>query len=62
MKNEIGKITASSTFQSGDLKGTDHSEDVGICVKTSKWILKKQNMRAWKGCIQFRTRTSGEIL
>ena len=39
----------------GKSKERDHSEDLGIDGRILKWILKKQNWRAWTSFIWLRT-------
>jgi hypothetical protein len=49
--------------QGGNIKNTDHLEDLGIYGKiTLKLILKKQDQRVWMGSITLMTGTSGRLL
>jgi ribosomal protein S26 len=45
------------------LKGTDHSEDVGVDGKIiSEWILGKLSGKVWTGCMKVRTGTNDRLL
>jgi hypothetical protein len=47
----------------GNLKGRDHSKDLGVDGKiTSEWILEKQGGKAWSGLIWLRIGTSDGFL
>jgi hypothetical protein len=50
-------------FQSENLKGRDHLEDLGVYGKIIlEWILGKYGGEVWTGCIWLRIGTSGRIL
>jgi hypothetical protein len=47
-------------FWSENLKGSDHSEDLGVDGKIIlEWILGKLGGKMWTGCIWLRIGTSG---
>jgi hypothetical protein len=59
----MGEVRNSYEVLSENLKGRDHSEDLGVDVKIiSEWILKKQTGRVWMGCIWRRIWTSDGML
>jgi hypothetical protein len=43
-----------SKFWSENLKGRDHSEDLGIDGEILEWILWKWGVNMWTGCIWLR--------
>jgi hypothetical protein len=45
-----------------NLKGRDHSEDVGIDEKTSEWIIGKKHGKVWTGFIWLGIGTSDGLL
>jgi hypothetical protein len=48
---------------SENLKGRDHSKDVGLDGKPiSEWILRKQGAKGWTGCAWIRMMTTGGLL
>jgi hypothetical protein len=48
---------------SGNLKGRDHSEDLGVDERIIlEWILGKYGGRVWTECIWLRIETSGWVL
>jgi len=50
-------------FWSENLKGRDHSEDLGVDGRiTLEWALGKQGGKLWTACICFRIGTSGGLL
>jgi hypothetical protein len=50
-------------FWPENLKGINHSEDLGVDGKTTlECILGKQGESMWRGCIWLRIRTSGGLL
>jgi hypothetical protein len=50
-------------FWSEDLKGRDHSEDLGVDGKIIlEWISEKYGGKVWTGCIWLRIGTSGGLL
>jgi hypothetical protein len=50
-------------FLTKDLRGKDHSEDLGVDGKVIlEWIIGKLSGMRWTACIYFRIRTSGGIL
>jgi hypothetical protein len=52
-----------TVFSLENLKGTDHSEDLGVSwTIISEWIFGKEGGKVWTGCIWLRTETSGELL
>jgi hypothetical protein len=58
----MGEIRNPYKILVGNLKGRDHSEDLGIDEKISEWILGKQSGKVWTGCIWFTTGTSSGLL
>jgi hypothetical protein len=44
---------------SENLKGRDHSEDLGVDGRISDWILEKWGWKLWTGFIWLRIGTSG---
>jgi hypothetical protein len=50
-------------FQLENLKGSEHSEDLGIDRKVILgWILRKERGEVWTGFIWLRVGTSGRLL
>jgi len=46
-----------------NLKGRDHPEDQGVCIKIIlEWIIGKHGGNLWTGCIWLRIGTSGRLL
>jgi hypothetical protein len=45
-----------------NLKGIDHTEDVGTDRKMLEWILGNESGKAWTGFICLRIRTSDGLL
>jgi hypothetical protein len=45
-----------------DLKGRDHSENLGVDGKITEWITVKHDGRLWTGFIWLRIGTSGGTL
>jgi hypothetical protein len=55
-REEIG-----TKFWSGNLKASDHSEDLGIDWRIIfEWNLRKLGGKVWTGCIWISIETSGE--
>jgi hypothetical protein len=46
-------------FWSANLKGRDHSEDLGVYKIILEWIFGKQRGKVWTGWIWLRVGTSG---
>jgi hypothetical protein len=58
----MGEVT-NTKFLSENLKGRDHSEDLGTDEKMiSELILGKLGGKVWTGCIWLRIGTSGRLL
>jgi hypothetical protein len=54
----MGEMKMNSKFWSENLKGRDHSEDLGMDGKIIlEWILGKQGDKLWTRCISFSRRT-----
>jgi len=50
-------------FLSENLKGRDHSEDVGLDGKIIlEWMLEKWDRKLWTGCIWHEIETNGGLL
>jgi hypothetical protein len=49
-------------FWSGNMKGGDHLEDLGLDRIILKWILKDQTEGMWTGFIWLRIGTNGRLL
>jgi hypothetical protein len=48
---------------SGELKGRNHSEDLGVDGKIIlDWILGRHVTKVWTGCMWLRKGTSGRLL
>jgi hypothetical protein len=45
-----------------NLKGRDHSEDIGVNGKMLEWIVGKEGEKLWTGCIWLRIGSIGGLL
>jgi hypothetical protein len=59
----MGDMVMHTKFWLENLKGKDHSEDLGIEGKIIlEWILGKLGGKVWPGCIWLKISASGRLL